>query len=135
MLLINYLKNEEYEKAYKEIPIAEYICEYILFYYVNMFDINEYKIQFDSKENVKQFNDIFKDEIKNLLSKNDKDKNKYLSISFLGVLFRYYNNSMDIYQNNIQQKKNSPNGIINYYIQLKELYFKYYNKKNEKTTI
>ena len=95
-----------------------------------MFDINEYKIQFDSKENVKQFNDIFKDEIKNLLSKNDKDKNKYLSISFLGVLFRYYNNSMDIYQNNIQQKKNSPNGIINYYIQLKELYFKYYNKKN-----
>ena len=85
-----------------------------------MFDINEYKIQFDSKENVKQFNDIFKDEIKNLLSKNDKDKNKYLSISFLGVLFRYYNNSMDIYQNNIQQKKNSPNGIINYYIQLKE---------------
>lgn len=100
-----------------------------------MFDINEYKIQFDSKENVKQFNDIFKDEIKNLLSKNDKDKNKYLSISFLGVLFRYYNNSMDIYQNNIQQKKNSPNGIINYYIQLKELYFKYYNKKNEKTTI
>ena len=100
-----------------------------------MFDINEYKIQFDSKENVKQFNDIFKDEIKNLLSKNDKDKNKYLSISFLGVLFRYYNNSMDIYQNNIQQKKNSPNGIINYYIQLKELYFKYYNKKNENTTI
>ena len=100
-----------------------------------MFDINEYKIQFDSKENVKQFNDIFRDEIKNLLSKNDKDKNKYLSISFLGVLFRYYNNSMDIYQNNIQQKKNSPNGIINYYIQLKELYFKYYNKKNEKTTI
>ena len=70
-----------------------------------MFDINEYKIQFDSKENVKQFNDIFKDEIKNLLSKNDKDKNKYLSISFLGVLFRYYNNSMDIYQNNIKEKK------------------------------
>ena len=127
--LNNYIKDEEYEKAYKEIPIAEYICEYILFYYANMFNNNEYKIQFDCNEYIKQFQDIFKNEIKNILLEQTKASNKYLSITFIGILFRYYHNSMNIYQNDLQQKKYSPNGMINYHIRLKELHFELYNKK------
>ena len=127
--LNNYLKDEQYEKACKEIPIAECVCEYILFYYANIFNNNEYIIQFDCKEYIKQFHDIFKDEIGNIFLERTKASNKYLSITFLGILFRYYYNSMNIIQNDLQQKKYSPNGMINYYIRLKELYFELNNKK------
>ena len=117
----NCIQDKQFDKAYDEIPIAQYICELIGFYNANMFQNNKDTIYFDNKELLKQFNDIFK-EIKITKAKKDnKDQNKFILISFLGVLFRYYNNSIDINENHLQQQKASLDGFINFYSSLKEL--------------
>ena len=52
----NCIQDKQFDKAYDEIPIAQYICELIGFYNANMFQNNKDTIYFDNKELLKQFN-------------------------------------------------------------------------------
>ncbi len=119
--------NEEksYEKAYKEIPIAEYICECILFVKASLFERNDEKIYFDQKELIKQFDSIFEDDQKEnnieISISLSKEKSKYILISFLGVLFRYFKTSLDINQLSLQQNKAALDGLFTFYPSLMKL--------------
>ena len=52
-----------------------------------------------------------------------EEKNKYILISFLGVLFRYFKNSMDINQYFLQQNKNALDGLMTFYPSLMKFLF------------
>ena len=116
----SFYAEKNYEKAYKEIPIAEYICECILFVKSSLFESTDEKIIFDNQELVKQLDDIFAEEKQNnkieisVINLNE-EKKKYILISFLGVLFRYFKNSMDINQYVLQQNKNALDGLMSFY--------------------
>ena len=48
-------------------------------------------------------------------------KKKYVLISFLGVLFRFFKNSMDINQYFLQQNKVALDGLMSFYPSLMKL--------------
>ena len=121
-----YYEGKIYDKAYKEIPIAEYICECILFVKASLFETKNEKIYFDNKKLLKQFNEIFDDEKKEnkieiSVLKITNCKEKYVLISFLGVLFRFFRNSMDINQYFLQQNKSALDGLMSFYPSLMKL--------------
>ena len=120
-----FFEEKKYEKAYKEIPVAEYICECILFVKASLFESNNDKIYFDNKDLINQLNEIFDEEKENnkieisvLIS---DEKKKYVLISFLGVLFRFFKNSMDINQYFLQQNKVALDGLMSFYPSLMKL--------------
>ena len=121
-----YYEEKKFDKTYKEITIAEYICECILFVKASLFESKNDKIYFDNKKLLKQFNEIFNDEkeenkIEISVLKITNCKEKYLLISFLGVLFRFFRNSMDITQYYLQENKNALDGLIGFYPSLMKL--------------
>ena len=109
----------EYEKAYKTIIIAIYICEYILFIKASLYEKIEEKIYFDSKELLKQFYEIFEYKKKKVIEISplniDKERDSYILISFLGVLFRYFKNLMDINEYTLKQNKSQLDGLYIFY--------------------
>ena len=120
-----FFEEKDYEKAYKEIPVAEYICECILFVKASLFESNNDKIYFNNKDLINQLNEIFDEEKENnkieisvLIS---DEKKKYVLISFLGVLFRFFKNSMDINQYFLQQNKVALDGLMSFYPSLMKL--------------
>jgi serine/threonine protein kinase len=122
----NYFQEKKYEKVYKEIPIAEYICECILFVKESIFDSSKEKIHFNVKELIEEFNKIFEDdEEKNKVEisiiKINEARKKYVIISFLGVLFRYFINSMDFNQSNLKKTKDAIDGLLDFYPSLMKL--------------
>ena len=121
-------EEKKYEEAYKKLPIASYICECILFVKASLFEKIEEKIYFDKNELVKQFNEIFEDEkeketneVQISVLKLSKEKKRYILTSFLGVLFRYFKNSMDINQYTINQNKSALDGLFSFYPSLMKL--------------
>ena len=137
-----YFQEKEYDKAYKEVPIAAYICECILFIKESIFESSKEKIYFNNKELIEDFNKIFEDdEEKNKVEisvlKINEDKKKYVIISFLGVIFRYFINSMDFNQSNLKQAKDALDSLLKFYPSLmkllvdakKKLNKNYYDKK------
>ena len=122
------IKEKRYEEAYKKIPIASYICECILFVKASLFEKIDEKIYFDKNELLKHFNEIFEEEkekeenkIEISVLKISQEKNKYILTSFLGVLFRYFKNSMDINQYSLNQNKNALDGLLCFYPSLIKL--------------
>lgn len=121
-----YYEEKLYDKAYKEIPIGEYICECILFVKASLFESKNDKIYFDNKKLLKQFNEIFEEEnetnkIEISVLKITNYKEKYVLISFLGVLFRFFKNSMDINQYFLQQSKSALDGLMSFYPSLMKI--------------
>ena len=124
----NCFEEKRYEEAYKKIPIASYICECILFVKASLFEKIDEKIYFDKNELLKHFNEIFEEEkekeenkIEISVLKISQEKNKYILTSFLGVLFRYFKNSMDINQYSLNQNKNALDGLLCFYPSLIKL--------------
>jgi hypothetical protein len=117
----NYINEKKFKEALNEIPIAQYICEIIVFYNASIFQNNKEIIYFDNKELITQFNDKFREIInKNRGNKEKSTQNTYLLISFSAVLLRHYNNSIDIKEYHLQQEKASLDGFIKFYYSLKE---------------
>ena len=120
-------EEKSYEEAYKKLPIASYICECILFVKASLFEKIEEKIYFDRNELIKQFNEIFEEEKKETntvqisVLKISQEKKRYILISFLGVLFRYFKNSMDINQYALNQNKSALDGLFSFYPSLMKL--------------
>ena len=59
-----FFEEKDYEKAYKEIPIAKYICECILFVKASLFESTDEKIIFDCQEIINQLDNIFEEKKK-----------------------------------------------------------------------
>jgi len=122
----NYFQERDYDNAYKEAPIAEYICECILFVKASIFESSKEKIHFNNKELIEEFNKIFEDDKENnkveiSVIKINETRQKYVLISFLGVLFRYFINSMDFNQSILKQTKDALDGLISFYPSLMKL--------------
>ena len=122
----NFVEEKDYEKAYKEIPIAEYICECILFVKASVFENSKERICFDKKELIKQLNRILgceedSNKVEISVVKIKEPKEKYVLISFLGVLFRYFQNMMDINQHSLNQTKTALDGLLTFYPSLMKL--------------
>ena len=110
-------ENEKNEKdAYKELCLGEYLCEFIIFVKVILFD-NEQQIFFNKKDLIKKYYDIFGEE-KNKIEisvLNIKEiKKNYVLVSFLAILFKCYKNTDIIDKNNFETNEKFK-GLIRYY--------------------
>ena len=123
----SYFEQKMYSEAYKLFPIAEYICECILFVKASVFETDKEKIYFNNKELIQEFDKIFEDNenenntIDISITKLKKEKNKYVLVSFLGALFRYFKSSMDINQYHKKQNKLALDGLLSFYPSLMKL--------------
>ena len=103
--------NKDYKSTELKAPIAEYLSEIVLSLVISIIDIEKEKIYFDFKELIKKFNEIFEKENEENVEvsciKFAKEKDKYILVSFLGILFKYLINSCDINQINIKKFKDS----------------------------
>ena len=105
-----------YDKSYKEINIAKSICECILFVKESVFESNKERICFNKEELIKQLNDIFGNKVD-----ITRTKTSYVIISFLGVLFRYFQNMRDINQYSLEKTKSALDGLFTFYPSLMKL--------------
>ena len=102
-LIPNFEKNnskDEKKKIYKQLLVAEYICECILFIKEDLFESEKDCINYDEKKYINQFNNIFYEEenmVELSIVRMKKEKKKYILFSFLGSLYKYYKNALDIY--------------------------------------
>ena len=114
--------NKNYKNAELKAPIAEYLSEIILFLVMSIIDIEKEKICFNKKDLLKQFKEIFEkeneDNVEVSCIKFAKEKDKYILVSFLGILFRYLINSYDINQINIKSNKDSLSKLLESYQKL-----------------
>ena len=129
-------KQKNNDLVYKELKIAEYVCECILFVKTIIFENNKDKIYFSKEEYLKiyinDFHKLFNSNIEISLAKINEIKNKYILVSFLGVLFRYYKISMDINNEKLKNDKIALDGLLSFYPSLLELIISYKNKiKNQ----
>ena len=114
--------NKNYKNAELKAPIAEYLSEIILFLVMSIIDIEKEKICFNKKDLLKQFKEIFEkeneDNVEVSCIKFAKEKDKYILVSFLGILFRHLINSCDINQINIKSNKDSLSKLLESYQKL-----------------
>ena len=103
--------NKHYKNVELKAPIAEYLSEIVLFLIMSIRDIEKEKIYFNKNDLFERFTEIFERENEENVEvsciKFAKEKDKYIIVSFLGILFRYLINSSDINQINIAKNKKS----------------------------
>ena len=118
---IQYFETKNFDISNKKLTIAEFLCEYIIF--MKAFITNNNK-------NINNFNLIDK-----FFTSNDqicistvflqKDNTKYLFVSFLGGMFRYYNNKLNNVEieseNYIKNCKEVFDGLIQFYPSLMKM--------------
>lgn len=106
-------------KKYNEYCLAEYLCEFLLFFKAFLYDKNE-NFDFDKNNLLKKFNKIFEEESNNNIEisviKIKQIKKNYVLVSFLSTIFKTFK----IREKNENKKMNSQslNGIIRYYPEL-----------------
>ena len=87
---------KKYESCKNKAPIAEYLCEIILFKETIMEDFKLESVNFQRKQLIDKFNKIFEKEDENNIQvsciKLNEEKDKYILVSFLGMLFKYMKN-------------------------------------------
>ena len=115
--------NNDYKNAELKAPIAEYLSEIVLFLVMNIVDIEKEKIFFyNNKDLLKNFKEIFEKENEENVEvsciKFAKEKDKYILVSFLGILFKFLINACDIEKINIKRNKNSLNQLLLFYQKL-----------------
>jgi len=114
--------SKNYEKAKIKAPIAEYLSETVVFIIISIVSIEKEKIYFQLDEFLKKFNEIFEKEDENDIQvscvKLSKGKEKYILITFLGVLFKYLINSMNMNQIDIKKNKSSLSQFLGIYQKL-----------------
>ena len=116
--------SKNYEKAKLKAPIAEYLSETVVFIIISIINIEKEKLYFNLEEFLTKFNEIFEkedeDNIQVSCVKFSKGKEKYILISFIGVLFKYLINSMKMDQINIKKNKSSLGKLLEIYEKLME---------------
>ena len=113
---------KKYESSRLKAPIAEYLSEIVLFLVMNTIDIEKEKIFFNREELIKKFNEVFEKEDENNIEissiKLVQKKEKYILVSFLGILFKYLINSIDLTKIEIKKNKDSLKHILKFYQKL-----------------
>ena len=103
-------------------PIAEYLSETVVFIIISIVSLEKEKIYFQLDEFLKKFNEIFEKEDENDIQvscvKLSKGKEKYILITFLGVLFKYLINSMNMNEIDIKRNKSSLSQFLGIYQKL-----------------
>ena len=103
--------------AYKELCLAEYLCEFILFIKTILYDKDEH-IQFDKKSFIKKFYDVFgedKNKIEISVINIKETKKNYVLVSFLAILFKCYKDTDAIDKGMLDKNKQAINGLVRYY--------------------
>ena len=116
--------HKRYENVKLKAPIAEYLSENVLFIISSILNIEKEKIYFDREELLQKFDDIFdkedEDNIEVSCVKLAKEKEKYISVSFLGLFYKNLINSMDFNKLDLKRNKASLEKIIEIYAKLME---------------
>ena len=114
--------NKHYKNVELKAPIAEYLSEIVLFLIMSIRDIEKEKIYFNKNDLFERFTEIFERENEENVEvsciKFAKEKDKYIIVSFLGILFRYLINSCDINQINISKNKKTLSKHLDFYQEL-----------------
>ena len=116
--------SKNYEKAKLKAPIVEYLSETVIFLMINIINVEKEKIYFNFEEFLIKFNEIFEkedeDNIQVSCVKFSKGKEKYILVSFLGVLFKYLINTINVNKINIKKNKTSLGVFLGIYEKLME---------------
>ena len=112
---------KDLKKSNQKLTIAEFICEYIIFMKVFLIDNNKNINNFNLIN--KFFNSKDKIYITTVLMKEEKEK--YLFVSFLGGMFRYYYNQINNEGIKINENEKNMNyafdGLIQFYPSLMKM--------------
>jgi len=103
--------------SYKELCLAEYLCEFILFVKIILYDKEE-EIPFDKKILVKKFFDIFgedKNKIEISVINLKETKKVYILVSFLAILFKNYKGTNIIDNQKLERNRQAINGLMRFY--------------------
>ena len=117
--------------AYKELCLAEYLCEFILFIKTILYDKDE-QIHFDKKSFIKKFYDVFgedKNKIEISVINIKETKKNYVIVSFLAILFKCYKDTDAIDKVMLDKNKQTINGLVRYYPTLMKKIVDMKNKK------
>ena len=128
-------KEKNSEIKYNELNMVKYIIELILFV-IAIINSNEKKIQFQKDVFLQKFYAIFgehknKVEISTITSKDEKEKENYLIISFLPVLFKCKEASF-LGKMKLSKDKQSINKLVQYYPSLMKKIKETKNEINKK---
>ena len=118
--------NDWLEKKYEDVkikaPIAEYLSETVVLIIICIMDIEKGKIFFNLEEYLKKFDEIFKDEDENNIEvsciKLSKGKEKYILVSFIGLLLKYLINVVPINKIDFNKNKASLKKLLDIYQKL-----------------
>jgi hypothetical protein len=103
--------------SYKELCVAEYLCEFILFVKIVLYDKEE-DIPFDKKILIKKFFDIFgedKNTIEISVINLKEEKKTYILVSFLAILFKNYKGTNIIDTKKLERNRQAINGLMRFY--------------------
>ena len=106
----NYLLNGKYNNNSNKQKSFKEKMDSILFVKESVFESNKERICFNKEELIKQLNDIFGNKVD-----ITRTKTSYVIISFLGVLFRYFQNMRDINQYSLEKTKSALDGLFTFY--------------------
>ena len=113
---------KKYEKVKIKAPIAEYLSETVVLIIICIMDIEKGKIFFNLEEYLKKFDEIFKDEDENNIEvsciKLSKGKEKYILVSFIGLLLKYLINVVPINKIDFNKNKASLKKLLDIYQKL-----------------
>ena len=114
---------------YNELCLAEYLCEFFLFFKAFIYDKEE-KFNFEKNSMLEKFHEIFgeNNNIEISVIKIKEVKNNYVLVSFLSTLLKTYKNKEIMSNKESKMNTQSLNGINRYY---PELMKKIVNLKNE----
>ena len=97
--------------------MAEYLCEFILFVKIVLYDKEE-DIPFDKKILIKKFFDIFgedKNSIEISVINIKEEKKVYILVSFLAILFKNYKGTNMIDNQKLERNRQAINGLLRFY--------------------
>ena len=110
-------KEADNSLSYKELCLAEYLCEFILFVKIVLYDKEE-DIPFDKKILIKKFFDIFgedKNSIEISVINLKEEKKVYILVSFLAILFKNYKGTNMIDNQKLERNRQAINGLLRFY--------------------
>ena len=120
--------NDWLEKKYEDVkikaPIAEYLSETVVLIIIYIMNIEKEKIFFNLEEYLKIFEDIFKNEDEENIEvsciKLSRGKEKYILVSFVGLLLKYLINLLPLNQIDFKKNKASLKKLLEIYQKLME---------------
>ena len=115
---------KNYEKVKIKAPIAEYLSESVILIIICIMNVEKEKIYYKLDEYLEKFDEIFENEDENNIQvssiKLSKGKQRYILVSFNGLLLKYLINLLPMNQIDFKKNKASLEKLLEIYHKLME---------------